>query len=177
MHLYFVWFYVFRNNIFFDTAKNEIYDIYWSNELKCRKYTKRICCYILWHCQVFVAAFFYPIYCIYAGKLDTSKWPLPFNMVVPFDTTTIQGWYLMWFIQINSAITYCLSVISTTSYFVACCLYIVATCDHFNFLIRSIEANIKESLGEKNSDKRVIIRRNIKEKLINVIQHHTDILE
>lgn len=98
-------------------------------------------------------------------------------MVVPFDTTSIEGWYLMWFIQINSAIAYCLSAISTTSYFVACCLYIVATCNHFNFLIRSIEANIKESLEETNSDKRGVIRRNIKEKLINVVEHHTEILE
>lgn len=159
-------------------AENGEYDIYWNNEQKCRKFTKRIFCYILWHSQVFVTALLYSFYCVYTGNFNTSVWPLPFNFVAPFDTTVVWGWYLMWFIQFNSAMSYCLSVIAPTSYFVACCLYNVATCDHLNFLIQLIEADVKESLREETSSIRYqVIRRNIKGKFIKVVKHHAEILE
>lgn len=160
-----------------NAAENELYDIYLKNEQKCRKYSKRLGCYILFHMQVFVAAFLYSMYCIYRGNFDTSIWPLPFNYAVPFDETTVWGWYLMWFIQTNSAISYVSGVLSTTSYFMACCLYIDAICNHFELLVYSIDKATQQYLTEMNQTRKLKLRRKIKESFIDTVKQHVEILE
>lgn len=141
----------------------------------CRKYTKRIWCYILGHQQVFVAAFSYSIYSICTGNLDTSTWPLPFNMIVPFDAKPIWGWYLLWFIQINCAMSYCICTVAPTSYFISCCLYIGATCDHLDFITHSI------NLNDENSRQESVLHTNQKfcmeKRLIEAVKHHSEILK
>lgn len=124
------------------------FQVYWNTEKYCRKFTKIMFSYVLVHEQVFVASLIYSFYCIFAGDLNTSKWPHIFNLVLPFDSTTLFGWYLMWFFQMNVSLAYTLSTVSTTSYFVCCCYYITTICDHFQLLI----ASIKETLCD-NHDK------------------------
>lgn len=158
-------------------AENEIYDLYWNNEQKSRKYTIRIYLYIVYHLQVFLSPCLYSFYCIFVGKIDPSAWPLPFNMSVPFDITIMWGWYLMWFIQINAAFSYCLATVLTTSYFMICCFYINAMCDHFDFLIRSIEFDVRQNLKETNFLKSQQISQKITDKLINAVKHHSNVLE
>lgn len=127
--------------------------------------------------QVFVAAFFYPMYCMYIGNWDASTWPLPFNYVVPFDESTVWGWYLMWLIQTNSAISYCLGATSTTSYFMTCCLYIGALCDHFDLFAHSVDVAVIQSEVEIDSVKRMKLRRRINEFIVEVVKHHVETLE
>lgn len=158
-------------------ADHKISDIYWNNEQKCRKYTKTVCCYILFHMQVFVAAFFYPMYCMYVGNFDASTWPLPFNYAVPFDETTFWGYYLMWFIQANSAMAYCLGTTSTTSYFMACCLYIGALCDHFDSLAHSVDGAVEQCESEMVLERKLKLHRKINEYLVKVVKHHVETLE
>lgn len=161
----------------FIIAENEVYAIYSNNERMCTKYTIRLFCYILWHLQVFLAAGFFPIYCMYVGNFDTSTWPLPFNMAVPFDTSSIIGWYLLWFIQTNTAFSYCLGTIAPTAYFMNCCLYIITLCDHFNCIINSINEHVEGYHQIKNKLKTKKINLQIKEKLGRAVKHHEEILE
>lgn len=161
----------------FIIAEDDVYAIYSNNEKMCTKYTIRLFCYILWHLQVFLAAGFFPIYCMYVGNFDTSTWPLPFNMAVPFDTSSIIGWYLLWFIQTNTAFSYCLGTIAPTAYFMNCCLYIITLCDHFNCIINSINEHVEGYHQIKNKLKTKKINLQIKEKLGRAVKHHEEILE
>lgn len=134
---------------------DEIYKMYWKNEQKCRKFTKIMTYYVLLHQSIVMACLFYSIYCITVGNLDTSTWVIAFNIVVPFDTQSLFGWYLQWLIQLSMSISYVLSVVSVTSYFVCCCFYIQTICDHFDMLVKSIEQKDGE-IGERTQEKKII---------------------
>lgn len=82
------------------------------------------------------AALLYSFYSISIGDFDTSKWILPFKFAVPFDTTVIWKWYILWFINLNIGMMYATSVTLIPSYFISFCLYICGICDHFNLLIQ-----------------------------------------
>lgn len=77
----------------------EVNEIYWNNEQKCRKYSKRACICIYFNQASFVAAFAFSALMILNGQFDSSKLQLPFNLVVPFDTKSPYGWYALWFVQ------------------------------------------------------------------------------
>lgn len=85
------------------------------------------------------------------GTFDPSALPLPYYMIVPFDTTTIWGWYLLWFIQCMMSSTYAVCVLSTTSYFICNCIYIGTICEHFDLLFASLEKDV-EQIRNRNSN-------------------------
>lgn len=137
--------------------KGDIYSIYWSAEQKCRKYTKIIFSYLFYHNSLFVSALFYSFYCIYCGQYDTSQWILPFVMYVPFDTTTFPAWYFLWFIQLNMSTAYIWVMLSITSYFISCCTYMYAICDHFDLLLKSLKQDVD---GDENRKENPLEYRN-----------------
>lgn len=127
-------------------------DAYWKTEQKCRKYTKLLSIsYIIMLLFVFMALFILSIYFIFMGTFNPSALLLPYYMSVPFDTKTISGWYLLWFIQCMMSSTYAVCVLSTTSYFVCTCIYICTICEHFDLLFASLERDI-EQIQDQNSN-------------------------
>lgn len=99
---------------------------------------------------MFVAAALYSVYCILTGNCDTSTWILPYKLSVWFDTASIQGWYWLWFVQANVGLTYSLVMITISSYFVCCCFYIGALCDHFDYLIHSLNDDVEQTQVKEN---------------------------
>lgn len=86
---------------------------------------------------------------MFNGQMDTSKWILPFVISVPFDTSKFYGWYLLWFIQLNMSIAYTCVMLSITSYFVSCSVYICAICDHFDLIFKSLGKDVDECAEQK----------------------------
>lgn len=126
---------------------------YWKIELKCRKVTKITAKFIVIHQFTYVATFIYSLVCVFVGNIDTRTWPLLFNFSLPFDPTSIFGWYLLWFIQCHVDLSYALSMISATTYFICCCFYIHAICDDFNFVVDSVVENVERNNTETNPRK------------------------
>lgn len=149
-----------------DNDDNGIANMYWENEQKCQKFTKWFFYYVFAHQSIVMASLCYSFYCIFVGNRDTSTFVLAFNIVVPFDTRHLFGWYVQWLIQLSMSISYVLSVVSVTSYFVCCCLYVQAICDHFNLLINSIDQN-----GEPYDE------RIQKTEMIEAIEIHVKVFE
>lgn len=138
-------------NIFFQTAHDvEIVDLYRKNEQKCYKYSRRASLYIIFNQISFISSFVYSIFMLLTSTFDASKLLLPFNFVVPFNTQTLWGWYLMWFLQFNTGISYIFSTVSVISYFMCCCYYIGAICDHFDILIEMIKNDLEFYRKENN---------------------------
>lgn len=90
------------------------------------------------------STFILSIVCILTGNLDTSTWPLPVNLALPFDQNSVLGWYAVYFIYLNMEFTYGSSMIPTTSIFVCACTYISAICEQFDFLIHSTSQDLRD---------------------------------
>lgn len=119
----------------------------------------------------------YSLYCILRGNYDTSAWTLPLDVAVPFDTTTLGGWYSFWFIQMNTDLAYAGSFILITSYFVCCCFYIGAICDHFDFLFDSIVEDIDGNRVETDLKKYQKRQQQIEIKIGRMIKVHMKMTE
>lgn len=134
--------------------------------------------YIGFHVNAFIIAFFHAAYEIYHGRVDTSNWDTPFNVVVPFSTDYIWGWFCKWFFELSASFAYVVTGAFCTSYFVSFCLYIDAICDHFNWVINSIPRYDKFVRNTKHSDNQLSkIRRDIKITFLGAINVHMELYE
>lgn len=159
----------------FLVCDDEILKIYWKTEEKCRKVTKLMPCYPL--ILMFVAAVIYSIYCMLTGNRDTTTWILPYRMIVPFDTVSIHGWYLLWFIQSNVGFSYSVVMVTISSYFACCCFYIQTLCDHFEYLIDSLKNIVEENPAKGNVSLSERKRLKMKETLSQAVCIHIKTFE
>lgn len=190
-------------NIVIEVDYDEIIDIYWNTEKKCRKYSKRACLYIYFNQAAFVAAIIFSVAMILSGRFDSSKLRLPFNLAVPFDIKSVYGWHALWFIQFrwivsniltlglnlltihnlsiyfefSIGLSYALSVVPIISYFVCCCLYIDTIREHFIKIIGLLERDVIKWQRAKNQLIYQNIHQQIKWKLYNAIDIHGKIFE
>lgn len=114
--------------------------MYLKTEATCRKYTKLLTLVMIHLGNVVYGLFLInSFYCIYRGNLDTSTWMVPFNIDVPFDTSSVFGWYMFYIVQGFVAYTYSLNQPAIITFFMSCCLYIEALCEHFRNAISATE--------------------------------------
>lgn len=157
----------------FSEYGHKMYDIYWKNEQKCRKYAKIMAGYPILQQMMYVSAIYVSISSMLADDYDTTAWSLPFQMCVPFNTNKVSGWYLLWFIQWNESLTYAFIMVSTTLYFICCCFYIDTFCHHLAQSFQSIQNDMDDNRNEKNPDKYIAMKL----KLFDVVKFHSNILE
>lgn len=82
-------------------SDDAVFSIYWNTEQKSRRFTVNFLKFVFVNRQMYVAGFFYSIYCMSFGNFDTSTWILPFRLLFPFNTETLHRWYLLWFIHFS----------------------------------------------------------------------------
>lgn len=152
-------------------------DNYWNTEQKCRKYTLRLGRYVLCHTVVFPCSLAYTAYCIAAGNYDTSSWFLAYNVLVPFDMSSVVGWLMTWVYQYSMGLVYSLSVTSVTSYFVSCCFYIGAMCDHFELMMDSIREDVDHFKSKITLETSRFKYFEITQKLNNAVKLHIKCFE
>lgn len=162
---------------YLDEDESEVHEIYWRTEQKCREFTKILSYCTFLNAILPVCSLIHSIYDIINGNYDTSAWILPFRISVPFNTDCIWGWYLLFFITINLAFAYALAMSSLTSYFISCCFYISAVCQHFDLIIASVEEDVALNQDEKNLFKYMKREKKIKENLCKAINIHTEMYE
>lgn len=153
-----------------------MFNIYWECEQKSRKYQRIICNYVFCELFVYFVAICISLYNIYIGHFDTSAWSSPYNLIVPFDTSTVWGWYLYLFANFNMGMTYTASATSATSYFVVCCLYIRTACDHFDKMMQHTSDTIVQ-LRNASEPLRPKLLSELKLKMAQAIEIHVKIFE
>lgn len=158
-------------------GENDADDIYWKNEQKCRKLTKYMYYYIFVHQTMVMSAFFYSIYCICTGNLDTSTWMLPFIRVPTFNTNIIWTWYLECLTQLIMSIAYALAMVSPISYFLCCCFYIITGCNHFDLLLNSTRNDVDRIQKDKNLRKLQKLHHHLNKKLSQAVEVHGKVVE
>lgn len=125
----------------------------------------------------YVFAFFYSIYCICVGNFDTSEYYLPLRLATPFSIDSLLRWYLLWTVQAIGGISYLCGTMVVTSYFVCCYYYLEAFCDHFDYLIESVDAEFGRIGREANEEFNWKNSLNARKLLSNAIDHHIEIYE
>lgn len=146
----------FHFDFFFSEYENdEVYNIYWINEQKCRKYIKVIGSYVILPASGFIIVFMHAVGCIAFGIYDTSLWHLIMFTTQPFSSTHVYGWFATWLLQLSMTLAYGACMISITSYFMSCCFYIDAMCKHFQLLLnavkQSVETKVSQNIGMSNT--------------------------
>lgn len=176
------WHKKFNYKIWISVANVDEVIFYSVAEKNCRQLTQLVVIgYSLMSIGLFTVAALYPLYCMQMGNFDTSTWLLPYSLTVPFDTSTIFGWYLFWLVQFYIAIVYAISVACATTYFGSNCLYIIAICEHFDFLIDSIDSDVEmanlnsETFPEHESHSLNVIR--LKCKITKTVELQSKIYE
>lgn len=124
--------------------------------------------YVLIHETIFVTSIVHAIYCFSHGM----PFQMPFNLELFVNTNKSRGFGLLCCCELMVGLTYALTVASITSYFVCCCLYIEAICNHFKSLINAIKRDV-ELLNGGNKK----LRLKIKTKYLRAIELHINILE
>lgn len=164
-------------SIYYLLAEDEIFDIYWRIEQKCRKYTKVLCLFILANQAMFMPPIYHSVSKIMVGDMDTSTWKLPFTTASPFGRGTVWGWYVLWSIQFLTGCGYTLCLCCGISYIFCCCMYIGAMCEHFDLHMRSIAKEVEQNEDEKNP---IMYRKRymkIKENFYKAVEIHVNIYE
>lgn len=122
---------------------------------------------------IFVMILMNSFKCIWEGNFDTTTWKTLYNIVVPFDTTTIIGWYLHYIVQCYLACTYCYNQPTVITFFMGCCLYVETLCKHFKCLIHKSQIDFENQVPTINDlSKKRKIESQVKRNLIQAVQLH-----
>lgn len=120
---------------------------------------------------IWASVIFYSIYCVLNGNYNTSSWLKPYNLVVPFETESISGWFMLYLIQCYLGTVYSLSKSSVISYFMSCCLYVAALCQHFALIVDQIKEINTKRLKMKGFELRKA-NIEVKIKMKELVIHH-----
>lgn len=118
-------------------------------------------------------------YAMFSGNFDTSTWLLIFEMTVPFDDSTVFGWYIKWLLQVYAVYVYNMALPTLISYFVNGCLYVNACCKQFYLDFKALDDNFFDT----NSKCRLnpleihVKRRKIISQLSDLVKLHIKIIK
>lgn len=156
----------------------ELASVYRNAEQKSQQFTKLLMSSVLFQQISFVIALLLSIYSVCIGNFDTTTYILPLRIAAPFHIDSVYKWYIFFSMQFIFGISYMFSFIPVTSFFVCNCIYLNSLCDHFEFIVRLVNAEFYEqrSNGEVTT---VCCRSPIRAKKLmkNVIDHHDKMME
>ena len=112
-----------------------------------------------------------------SGNNDPSTWYLAFYTEIPLDQTRVLGWFVTWLIQLFMAYSYVLCMTTNTTFFVSCCYYIYAMCEHYNVVITSAGRAVERIRIEVKPSKTRQLRHKIDARLCNVIKIQNQMYE
>lgn len=106
---------------------------------------------------------------LYSHDYDTTQWGLPYFYynLLPFDETTVGGWYLELFIQLYGGYAYMFTITSTISFFGGCAYYIEACHLQIKHMFSILDEMNKQNVNLEKLDDHVN----------NIITFHNKILE
>lgn len=149
--------------------------IYQKTETRCRLFSKwALIIYTNFLLIFFITpSIIHSIVCMRCGNFDTSTWFIAMKFVVPFDTTTVPGWYMALLVEIYFCCVYTIVITALITYLtVSSRLYIDALCEHFKLIFRKVDSKMKSS-QKRSINRKHEMRSCFKE----VISFHMKIVE
>lgn len=156
------------------------FTIYHDTEMICRRFSKLIIVMMLHLSNVVWGLFlFNSFYQLWRGNRDTSTWEAAFNIAVPFDTSTLFGWYMFYVVQGFLAYSYSLNQPIIITFFMSCCLYTEALCKHFAVAFRRTDCRNQATNTAENNEFVDRSKENllIREQFIAALKLHVKLIE
>lgn len=116
--------------------------IYENVEQKCRRFTIVLMKLgmVSGAIGVFMPTFVLSLVAMLMGNHDASTWFFPTKYLVPFDSTTIVGFYSkLAMYAVYGLNSYYLVILTAIGYFVSCCYYLNAFCEYFQLMFNEID--------------------------------------
>lgn len=78
---------------------------------------------------------------IHKQHYDTTKWFLPYYYynILPFDETTVPGWYFEFFLQMYGGYAYVFIMAATCTFFGSCSYYIQACHSQIRYMFKLLD--------------------------------------
>lgn len=164
---------LFKKNIFL-AEKSEAFSLYQNVREQGEKLTNWIFILLLriFPCIAVLPTVGWSIFLIICGNFDASTWPFSYPMEVPFDVSTIAGWYMRTFIYAYGCCVYYFISLAIIPYLVTCWLYISACCKHYQL----VSDECDEIICAKSTNRLKQIEK-MTEKMNIAIAFHMTILE
>lgn len=106
------------------------------------------------------------------GNFDPNTWYFPVSITVPFDESTIFGWYMKFFMYEYGSLMYFLGITSIVTFLMGCCFYIEAFTKDMQMRFDTIDAELeKVKSGKKINEKR------INSQMAEVVAFHMEIVK
>lgn len=143
--------------LIFSTEEPKVFAIYEKEEQKCRKITNSIANSFLrlYTFGTVLPITLHPIWCMLRGNFDTSTWYFPLSIDIPYDISTIHGWYLRTFFHLFIGYAYFLTLIAIVPFFACGCIYVQACCKHFQLIFDECDELIKAKCDDKASKMKI----------------------
>lgn len=161
----------FKQNLVKD---EKVLEIYQEAEKRSRLITK-------WTTIVFVSdlnalsispSFFFSLYSMWHGNYNTDTWVLSVKFFVPFDTSTVFGWYMELLLEASFGCACVVTLSVVLTWLVSCCIYVNALCDHSAAIFKKIDAKI--TVQQTDS---VEAMKSTREDLKDLILFHVKLME
>lgn len=105
-------------------------------------------------------------------NFDTSTWYFETQVIVPFDLSNIYFWYGLVVLEGFMSIVFSFIFITAITYFMCCCFYINACCQHFRLIC--LQLNKKINRNAQQMDENLM---GIKKRLCDALKIHVNLIE
>lgn len=165
---------LFGNVLFSAKGPNEV-KIYENVERNCRDFAQFLVRLGMGSgvIGVFIPTFGLSLVSLLAGNFDAGTWFFPVKYVVPFDSTTILGFYAKVVLYTVYALnSYYLVVLTAIGYFVSCCYYLNGFVENFQLMFDEVDQIVSQ---DKCMGPEVTI--DINKRLKRAVEFHIKIFE
>lgn len=90
----------------------------------------------------FLPSLIHPIICMQRGNFDTKTWFSANAMVVPFEPSTVLGWYTKLVLEIYFLSVFTATTIAILTFSSNCSFYITALRHHFDLIFCKLDSKI-----------------------------------
>lgn len=106
-------------------------------------------------------------YNMYIGNFECTTWFMPMTLYFPIDNTKVYGYFLILLFEMYAGYTYEFTMTAVVTYFVSCCFYIEACCQHLQVMFDELDViaekdNSRTKYDEMNDRIKKAIKLHIK---------------
>lgn len=149
--------------------------IYEDVEQKSRSFTNFLFCLGIGSgaVGVIIPSYMLSFISMFMGNYDPSTWFFPIKYSVPFNSSTILGFYIkLTMYAVHGLHSYYMIILTSICYLVSCCYYINACCAHFQHMSNEVDRIISHDKEIKQEETIEVNNR-----LKVAIEFHIKILE
>lgn len=107
------------------------------------------------------------------GNFNPDTWYFPVSISVPFDSSTILGWYLKFSVYVYGSSAYFVGITSIVTFLMGCFFYINAFVEHMQSIFDRVDAELEKVNSAGNKREEI----EINSQMSGAVAFHMEIME